>query len=124
MGIGGKMASPQYVTGLFKSGGLMSFTIDDQVDQKIRARKKELTRKQIKTQLSRNGYGKYTPIEIDMIISKAFWNLSGISKNLLLLFLGKRKMRFKKGKVPICINSDEICMTYKELEAQPFGLHP
>ena len=77
----------------------MSFTIEDQVDQKIRAKKKELTRKQIRKQLSRNGYGKYTPFEMDMIISKAFWNLNGVCKNLLLLFLGKRKMRFQKGKV-------------------------
>jgi hypothetical protein len=124
VGPGGKMASPQYATGHFKSGGLMSFTIEDDINRKIESKRKELSRKQIRKQLSRNGYGKYTPIEIDMIISKAFWNLSGTCKNLLLLFLGKRKMRFQKGKIPICINPDEICMTYKELEAPPFEFHP
>jgi hypothetical protein len=41
-----------------------------------------------------------------------------------MLFLLKRKLKFEKGKIPICVNPDEICMTYKELEAPPFEYHP
>jgi len=102
----------------------MGFTEEDKINRKIELRGKELTRKQIKKQLSRNGYGKYTSIETDMIISRAFMSLNGSCKNLLLLFLLKRKLKFHKGKVPICINPDEICMTYKELENSPFNWHP
>jgi hypothetical protein len=111
-------------TGHQNHGGLVGFTIEDDIKQKIRSKRIELTRKQIRKQLSRNGYGKYTSIETDMVISDAFWSLNGSSKNLLLLFLIKRKLRFEKGKVPICVNPDEICMTYKELEAPPFVYHP
>lgn len=102
----------------------MSYTIDDEINRKIRAKQKELTRKQLKKQLSRNGYGKYTSIETDMVISKAYWSLNGSCKNLLMLFLLKRKLRFQKGKVPTCINPDQICMTYKELQSPPFDCHP
>jgi hypothetical protein len=102
----------------------MGYTTDDDIRRKIRAKQKELTRKQLRKQLSRNGYGKYTSIETEMVISKAFLSLSGTCKNILLLFLLKRHLRFKKGKVPICINPDELYMTYKELESQPFGYHP
>ena len=102
----------------------MGYTIEDEIHRKINLKRKELTRKQIKKQLSRNGYGKYTSIETEMVISKAFMSLNGSCKNLLLLFLLKRKLRFQKGKVPICINPDKICMTWKELEGEPFNFHP
>ena len=102
----------------------MSYTISDQIDRKIKAKKKELTRKQLKKQLSRNGYGKYTSIETEMIISKAFWTLNGSCKNILMLFLLKRKLKFLKGKTPTCTNPDELSMTYKELENPPFEYHP
>jgi hypothetical protein len=125
MGTGEKMASPQYATGLFKSGGLMSFTIEDQVDQKIRAKQKELTRKQIKKQLSRNGYGRHTYFDTDMAVSKTWLSLNGTCKSILVLCLQKRQMRFlKKGdKIPTLLKGD-FTMTYKELEAPPFGFHP
>jgi len=90
----------------------MGYTISDDIERKINRNRKELTRKQIKQQLSKNGYGKYTPVEIDMITSKAFWSLNGSCKNLLLLILGKRRLKFKKRKVPVCMNPDEIIMTY------------
>jgi len=102
----------------------MGYTIEDEIHRKIESKRKELTRKQIKKQLSRNGYGKYTSIETEMVISKAFMSLNGSCKNLLLLFLLKRQLRFQKGKVPICVNSDEIYMTWKELEGEPFNFHP
>ena len=102
----------------------MGYTEKDKIKQKIELKRKELTRKQIRRQLSRNGYGKYTSIETEMVVSKAFMSLNGSCKNLLLLFLLKRKLKFQKGKVPICLNPDEICMTYKELENEPFNLHP
>jgi hypothetical protein len=121
VGTGGKMASPQYATGHFKSGGLMSFTIDDQINQKIKAKKKELSRQQIKQQLSRNGYGKYTTIETEMVTSKAWSTMNGSCKDLMLYFLLKRKFRYKKGKTPICLNPDDISMTYKEFESPPFN---
>jgi len=101
----------------------MGFTIEDKIKQQIRSKRVELTRKQLRRQLSRNGYGKYTSIETDMVISEAFRTLNGSCKNLLMLFLIKRYFKFEKGKIPICINSDEICMTYKELEAPPFEYH-
>lgn len=102
----------------------MSFTIEDEVNQKIELKHKELTRGRIKKQLGRNGYGKYTSVETEMIVSKAFWSLSGSCKNLLMLFLLKRRLKFQKGKVPVCINSDEITMTWKELQSPPFDFHP
>jgi hypothetical protein len=125
VGTGGKMASPQYATDLFKSGGLMSFAIKDQINQKIRARKKELTRKQIKKQLSRNGYGRHTYFETDLAVSKAWLSLNGTCKSILALCLLKRKMRFlKKGdKIPTLLQKD-FTMTYKELEAPPLEFHP
>jgi len=101
----------------------MGYTERDKIEGKINLKRQELSRKQIKKQLSKNGYGKYTPIEIDMITSEAFLSLNGSCKNLLLLILGKRRLKFKKKKVPVCINSDEIIMTYKELEASPFNFH-
>ena len=102
----------------------MSFTEEDKINHKIELKRKELTRGRIKKQLSRNGYGKYTSIETDMIVSKAFWSLSGSCKNLLMLFLLKRRLKFQKGKIPVCINSDEITMTWKELQGPPFDFHP
>jgi len=102
----------------------MSYTIKDEIHRKIDLKRNELTRKQIKNQLSRNGYGKYTSIETEMVVSKAFMTLSGTCKTVLLLFLLKRKLKFKKGQTPICINPDKICMTYKELTSAPFDLHP
>ena len=102
----------------------MSFTIKDKVKRDIDLKRKELTRKQIKKQLSRNGIGKYTSIETEMVVSKAFMTLNGTCKTVLLLFLLKRKLKFKKGQVPICINPDEISMTYIELTSEPFNLHP
>ena len=101
----------------------MTYTIDDHIRHKIEAKRKELTRKELRKQLSRNGYGKYTSIETDMVISKAFLSLSGTCKNILILFLLKRRLKFEKGKVPICTNPDEICMTYKELGGPPFDYH-
>ena len=68
----------------------MSFTIENKVNQQIELKHKELTRKRLKKQLGRNGYGKYTSIETEMIISDAFMSLNGSAKNLLLLFLLKR----------------------------------
>jgi len=102
----------------------MSFTIEDDINRKIESKRKELTRKRLKKQLSRNGYGKYTSIETDMVISDAFQSLNATCVRLLILFLLKRHLRFKKGKVPVCINSDEICMTYVELANEPFNFHP
>jgi len=102
----------------------MGYTVEDEIHRKIESKRKELTRKQIKKQLSKNGYGKYTSIETEMVISKVFMSLNRSCKNLLLLFLLKRKLKFQKGKVPICVNPDEICMTYKELESEPFNFHP
>jgi len=102
----------------------MGYTIEDDINRKIELKQKELTLKQLKKQLSRNGYGKYTSIETEMIVSKAFLALSGTCKSILLLFLLKRRLKFKKGKVPICINPDEIFMTYKELESPPFNYSP
>jgi len=102
----------------------VSFTIEDDIKQKIKSTRVVLSRKQIRRQLSKNGYGKYTSIETDMVISKAFQSLNGSCKIFLILFLIKRKLRFEKGKIPICVNPDEICMTYKELEAPPFEYHP
>jgi hypothetical protein len=102
----------------------MSYKLEDDINRKIDLKQKELTRKQLKRQLSRNGYGKYTSIETEMVVSKAFLSLSGTCKNILLLFLLKRRLRFAKGKVPTCVNPAEICMTYKELESPPFNYSP
>jgi hypothetical protein len=99
----------------------MSYTIEDDINRKIKSKKKELTRKQIKQQLSRNGYGKYTSIETEMVTSKAWTTMSGSCKDLMIYFLLKRKLRYEKGKIPICTNPDEICMTYKEFENPPFN---
>jgi hypothetical protein len=124
VGTGGKMASPQYATGLYKSGGLMSYTIDDQVNQKIEAKKKELTRKEIKKQLSRNGYGRHTYFEMDIAVSKAWMSLNGSCKSILVLCLQKRRMRFlKKGDKSPTLLEETFTMTYKELEAEPFNFH-
>lgn len=109
---------------LVNLGELMGYSIQDEINRKVDLKRKELSRKQIKKQLSRNGIGKYTSIETEMIVSKAFWTLNGTCKNVLLLFLLKRKLNFKKGQTPICTNPDEICMTYKELTSEPFNLHP
>lgn len=102
----------------------MAYTIKDEISRKVKAKKKELTRQQVKKQLRKNGYGKYTSIETEMVVSKAFMTLNGTCKTILLLFLLKRHLRYKKGKVPICVNPDEICMTYTELENEPFNFHP
>ena len=102
----------------------MGFTIADEIQKKIDLKRKELTRKQTKKQLSRNGYGKYTSIETEMVTSISFLTLSGSCKNLLMLFLLKRRLKFQKGKVPVCVNSDEITMTWKELQSPPFNFHP
>lgn len=99
----------------------MAFTISDDIERKIKLKKKALSRKQIKKQLSRNGYGKYTSIEMDMLISEAWVSMSGSCKDLMMYFLMKRKLRFEKGKVPICLNPDEIHMTWKEFLNQPFN---
>ena len=64
----------------------MSYKLEDDINRKIDLKQKELTRKQLKRQLSRNGYGKYTSIETEMVVSKAFLSLSGTCKNILLLF--------------------------------------
>jgi hypothetical protein len=71
----------------------MGYTERDKIEGKIDLKRQELSRKQIKKQLSKNGYGKYTPIEIDMITSEAFLSLNGSCKNLLLLIFGKRRKR-------------------------------
>ena len=102
----------------------MGYTVKDDVNRKIELKRKEITRNQIKKQLSRNGYGKYTTIETEMIISEAYATMSGSCKDLLMYFLLKRKLRFERGKIPICTNPDEICMTWKELENPPFNWHP
>jgi hypothetical protein len=102
----------------------MGYTEEDKINRKIELKRKELTRNQIKKQLSRNGYGKYTTIETEMVISEAYATMSGGCKDLLMYFLLKRKFRFKKGKIPICTNPDEICMTWKEIENPPFNWHP
>lgn len=102
----------------------MGYSIKDDVQRKVDLKRKELSRKQIKKQLSRNGIGKYTSIETEMVVSQAFMTLNGTCKNLLLLFLLKRKLKFRKGQVPVCINADEIHMTYIELTSPPFNLHP
>ncbi len=102
----------------------MAYTIKNEIERKIVLKRKELTRVEIKKQLSRNGIGKYTSIETEMIVSKAFMTMNGTSKTVLMIFLLKRKLKFKKGQTPICINPNEICMTYKELTSVPFNLHP
>lgn len=104
----------------------MSFTEEDKINRKIELKRKELSRKQIKKQLGRNGYGKYTIVETEMITSNAFATLNGTAKNILMLFLLKRKgWDFKKGKAPEWKNPDqEISMTWKELQNEPFNFHP
>ena len=103
----------------------MSYTIEDDIKRKIRSKLKELTRKQIKQQLKKNGYGRHTYFETDLAVSKAWLSLNGTCKSILVLCLLKRQMRFlKKGdKIPTLLKED-FTMTYKELEAPPLGFHP
>lgn len=100
------------------------FTVADEVQHKIDLKKKELTRGRLIKQLSKNGYGKYTIIETDMMVSKVFLTLNGSAKNILLLFLLKRKgWKFEKGKVPVSLKNDNLTMTWLELGAPPFNFH-
>lgn len=87
-------------------------------------KQKKLSQKQIKKQLSRNGYGRHTHFEIDLAVSLAWLTLNGTCKSILVLCLQKRRLRFiKKGaKVPTLLK-EEFTMTYKELEAPPFNFH-
>ena len=102
----------------------MSFSIEDDVNKKIESKRKELTPKQIKKQLSKNGYGRHTYFETEMAVSKAWLSLNGTCKAILVLCLLKRKMRFlKKGaKIPSLLER-EFTMTYKELESPPHNFH-
>lgn len=102
----------------------MGFSVKDKIRRDIDIKRKELSRKEIENQLKKNGILPYTNIERDMVISKAFLTLNGTCKNVLMIFLLKRKMSYKKGRNPICKNPDEICLTYKELTSEPFNLHP
>ncbi|MFH1217813.1 MAG: hypothetical protein V1706_15060 [Pseudomonadota bacterium] len=54
-----------------------------------------------------------TFIERDLYLSRAFHTLSGFAPQLLIIFLGKRKINKNTKEV---INRDEITMTLKELE--------
>ncbi len=72
------------------------------------------------------GFGKWTRIEMEMIKSPAFVNLSGSAQYLMLLFLMKRSLTFpkdrKNGKGAMVVeNIDDITLTYKELLAPPFN---
>ena len=72
---------------------------------------------------SRNGYGKGTWVTTDMILSSAFLALNPPAKDILLLFLLKRDIRYvnfgKNKKQKQCVNCNSLTMTYKELEAEP-----
>ena len=56
-----------------------------------------------------------TWVERDLYTSRAFHALTGFAPQLLVMFLGKRDMRKKNGKY-VCINQENITMTYAELE--------
>jgi hypothetical protein len=101
----------------------MGFSIKDKIRKDIELKKKELSRQELINQLKKNGVNPYTNIERDMVVSEAFLTLNGTCKNVLMIFLLKRKMSFKKGRNPICKNPDEINLTYKELTSEPFNLH-
>ena len=107
-------------------GVKMGFSLVDKINQQVQLQSKQTARKRVKTQLGRNGYGKYTNIETEMIISDAFMSLNGSAKTILMLFLLKRKgWKFKKGKAPEWVNpNQEINMTWIELESEPFNFHP
>ena len=102
----------------------MSSGTNENRKQELRNNQKELTPKQIKKQLSRNGYGKGTFFETEMYTSKAWLSLNNMGKILLVLFLGKRDIRSVKNhkgiKTKACLNCDNLTMTYKELEGAPF----
>ena len=66
----------------------------------------------------KNKKGKFkagTWVEREMFLSRAFHALSGFAPQLLIMFLGKRDIKLKNGKY-VCINQDNITMTYIELE--------
>ena len=101
----------------------MDFSIKNKIRRDIDLKRKELSWKELESQLKKNGILPYTNIERDMVVSEAFLTLNGTCKNVLMVFLLKRKMSYKKGRDPICKNANEICLTYKELTSNPFNLH-
>jgi hypothetical protein len=77
------------------------------------------------TQRRKLPYGKMTMLDSEMFLHPAFLTLNGFSTSLLILFLGKRKfenVKTRKGEKArkVCVNGDNLTMTYKELEAEPF----
>jgi hypothetical protein len=61
------------------------------------------------------GRGKGTFVERDLFESPAFVALSGVAPQMLIYILGKREFP-KIGKTRICVNSDEIKLSYIELK--------
>ena len=62
-----------------------------------------------------------TYIEREMYESQAFLSLTGIAPQLLILFLGKRFIKFRKVKkreIKECTNCDNIIFTYVEAKEQ------
>jgi len=60
------------------------------------------------------GKGKGTWIERDLFESPAFISLRGVAAQMLIYILGKREMP-KAGKVRICVNANELKLSYIEL---------
>ena len=58
-------------------------------------------------------FGSGTFVERDLYMSRAFHALKGFAPQLLIIFLGKRKINKNTKEV---MNGDEITMTLKELE--------
>lgn len=61
------------------------------------------------------GRGKGTFVERDLFESLAFIALSGVAPQMLIYILGKREFK-QTNKSRICINEDEIKLSYVELE--------
>lgn len=61
------------------------------------------------------GRGTGTFVLRDLFESSAFIALSGVAPQMLIYILGKREFR-KPGKTRICVNEDQIKLSYVELE--------
>jgi hypothetical protein len=61
------------------------------------------------------GKGKGTFVERDLFESPAFIALPGVAPQMLIYLLGKRDFR-NTGKTLICINEDQLTLSYIELE--------
>jgi len=64
------------------------------------------------------GSGKGTFVERDLFESPAFLALGSVAPQMLIYFLGKRKFQQpnKKSKTRICVNEDNLTLTYIECE--------